>query len=393
MKTVLLYGGAFDPPHNGHIHLLRSAIDAVQSDQVIVMPTGLSPHKAGSLTPARVRLRMCRCFLAVDSRVTVSDHEIRQRGKSYTVNTVTWLRQKQPGTRIVLLMGSDMLLSFEHWYEWRRLLAMATLCCMVRNDAEKLALENKAAALRALGGSVILCPADAVEVSSTQIREAVAHGGDVSALLPRETLELIRRKDLYHGLPAVSSVRRAVKKQLSRTRWRHTLGVRRAAVEMARRYGADVKKAELAALLHDFLKEISKTEMLQIFADHAIMENTVRQRVPAAWHGMAAALVVRQRFGVQDEEILSAIDCHTCGKAGMSKLDKILYLADMISAERDFDGVDELRVLCRQDLDVAMLWALRHTVDYVTAGGKMLDQLSLDALHDMEKTMDDQEHP
>ena len=393
MKTILLYGGAFDPPHNGHIHLLRSAIAAVQPDEVIVMPTGTSPHKANSLTPARLRLRMCRCFLALDSRVRLSDYEIRQRGKSYTVHTVAWLKEKQPDAKIVLLMGSDMLLTFERWYEWRQLLAQVTLCCMVRNDAEKLALEKKAAALRALGGSVILCPAGAVEVSSTQLREAVARGEDISPLLPPETLDLITKKDLYHGLPSVPSVRRAVKKQLSRDRWRHTLGVRRAAVKMARRYGADVKKAELAALLHDFLKEISKTEMLQIFADHAIMENTIRQRVPAAWHGMAAALVVRQRFGVRDEEILSAIDCHTCGKVGMSKLDKILYLADMISAERDFDGVDELRTLCRQGLDTAMLWALRHTVDYVTAGGKMLDQLSLDALHDLEMKMNAQDHP
>lgn len=195
-------------------------------------------------------------------------------------------------------------------------------------------------------------------------------------------------------LPAAEEIAAAVKDDLSEKRWHHTECVRRQAVELARLYGADERKAELAALLHDFLKESSESQLLQIYTDNGIIINTygsasaaaaaLKRRSPAAWHGICAAPEVRQRFGICDEEILSAIDCHTCGKAGMSTLDKILYLADMTGADRAFPGVEELRVLVRQDLDTAMIRALHNTIDHVASGGGSVDGESLAALQDLE---------
>lgn len=93
MKT-LLYGGTFDPPHNGHMNNLRAALALVQPDRALVMPAGTPPHKHASATPAELRLQMCACFTALSPAVQVSDWEIRQGGRSYTVHTLEWLRAK-----------------------------------------------------------------------------------------------------------------------------------------------------------------------------------------------------------------------------------------------------------------------------------------------------------
>ena len=123
MKT-LLYGGTFDPPHNGHMNNLRAALALVQPDRALVMPAGTPPHKHASATPAELRLQMCACFTALSPAVQVSDWEIRQGGRSYTVHTLEWLRGQDPDGALYLCVGSDMLLTFQEWYRWQDMLAM-----------------------------------------------------------------------------------------------------------------------------------------------------------------------------------------------------------------------------------------------------------------------------
>ena len=143
--------------------------------------------------------------------------------------------------------------------------------------------------------------------------------------------------------------KKLVKGRLSAKRYRHTINVKKMAVALAKRYGADPEKAELAALLHDSAKELPPAQLLQIFQDNAIIAENAQARPVPIWHGIAAAILCQTRWGVTDPEILSAIRCHTTGKRNMGLLDKILFLADMISAERDYPGVDEHRTLAFQD--------------------------------------------
>ena len=174
--------------------------------------------------------------------------------------------------------------------------------------------------------------------------------------------------------------RAIAKKNLGEKRWQHTKNVKKMAVKLARRWGADEEKAATAAYLHDAAKELSRPELLQIFADNAIIADNAAMRPAAVWHGLAAAILAQTRWGEQDEEILSAVRCHTTGKPGMSLLDKILYLADMTSAERDWPGVEALRELEMRDLDAALLSALTQSVDFVRQKGGQLDPESLAAL-------------
>lgn len=174
-----------------------------------------------------------------------------------------------------------------------------------------------------------------------------------------------------------------VRSRLSDQRYEHTLNVKKMAVKLAKRYGADEEQAALAALLHDAAKEISKDEMRAIMRAYPEYAEGGEARPTSVWHGICAAILARTEWGVEDEAVLSAIACHTAGKPGMSRLDKILYLADMTSAERDWSGVNKLRRLERNDLDAAMLVALKQTNDFVLSQGKPLDPMSKAAYEDI----------
>ncbi len=175
-----------------------------------------------------------------------------------------------------------------------------------------------------------------------------------------------------------------VRSRLSDKRYEHTINVKKMAVKLAKQYGVDEEKAALAALLHDSAKELSKDEMRAIMQAHPEYAEGGESRPTPVWHGICAAILARTEWGVEDEAVLSAIACHTAGKPGMSKLDKIVYLADMSSAERDWPGVNRLRKLERKDLDAAMLMALKQTNDFVLSQGKPLDPVSKAAYEDIQ---------
>ena len=161
MKT-LLYGGTFDPPHNGHMNNLRAALALVQPDRALVMPAGTPPHKHASATPAELRLQMCACFTALSPAVQVSDWEIRRGGRSYTVHTLEWLRGQDPDGALYLCVGSDMLLTFQEWYRWQDMLKMAALVVESRTGTDEAALHAAAAELKKAGGRVLFARAEAV---------------------------------------------------------------------------------------------------------------------------------------------------------------------------------------------------------------------------------------
>ena len=167
--------------------------------------------------------------------------------------------------------------------------------------------------------------------------------------------------------------------RLKDKRFQHTVNVRDMAVTLAERYGADPHKAAIAALLHDAAKEMSREELLQIIRDNAIMSENAENRPQPVWHGICAAILAKTQWGVEDEEILSAIRCHTTGKRDMSLLDKILYLADMTSAERTYPEAAYLRKVEMEDLDRALGEALQMSLEWLRESGKPIDPVTREA--------------
>ncbi|WP_071460198.1 bis(5'-nucleosyl)-tetraphosphatase (symmetrical) YqeK [Bacillus massilinigeriensis] len=155
-----------------------------------------------------------------------------------------------------------------------------------------------------------------------------------------------------------------VKEQLTEHRYLHTLGVTETAIKLADKYGADMKKAELAAIFHDYAKFRPKDEMKQIILEQGIPGNLLDFN-NELWHAPVGAYLVEKEAGVKDIEILDAIRYHTSGRPGMTLLEKVIYLADYIEPGRQFPGVEEVRGLAENDLNVALVQAIKNTVSFL----------------------------
>lgn len=193
-----VYGGTFDPVHNGHVRLLRCAADACGLDKTIILPDRIPPHKqANNLVSGEDRLEMCRLAFANIANAEICDWEIKQEGLSYSVLTLRHFRELYPEDRLWFIMGSDMLTSFHKWYRYEEILSLAGLICMSRYGGDDAELERAAEGLRSAGGEVRLVKAQALEISSSQVRQMLADGADCTGLLDESVLGYIREKGLY----------------------------------------------------------------------------------------------------------------------------------------------------------------------------------------------------
>ena len=161
-------------------------------------------------------------------------------------------------------------------------------------------------------------------------------------------------------------------------RFAHCVRVSETARTLAKLNGYDEDKAALAGFVHDYAKQIPVEEYIKVIKEEGFDPDLLNWN-RAIWHGIVGSWFIKRDLGITDPEILSAIRCHTTGKPGMSKLDKIIYLADMTSAERDWPGVDDLRALEMQDLDRALCDALKRSIDFVEEKGGSLDPESVAA--------------
>lgn len=194
---ILLFGGTFDPPHKGHMNNLQAAMDCVQPDKVIVMPAGIPPHKKASTTDAALRLAMCECFTALSPKVEVSDWEVRQGGRNYSVNTVEMLHSRYPADSLYMCVGSDMLLGFTRWYRWQDILRMTALVVESRETGDAAALHAAAEALRRQGATVLLAQAQAFPCASSDIRSGRVPRSRWGEVLPPNVIQIVKDNDLY----------------------------------------------------------------------------------------------------------------------------------------------------------------------------------------------------
>ncbi len=171
-----------------------------------------------------------------------------------------------------------------------------------------------------------------------------------------------------------------LKGMLTEKRYRHSIGVMETAVEMAKIFGVDVEKARLAGLLHDCAKDIDKNKRIPLCKALGIPLDPVKKEQRGLIHADLGAKMLETEFGILDVEIMNAVKYHTLGREGMTDLEKILYLADIIEPNRiPFEGIEELRALCKTNLDCAMLFALERTIEYIQHRHKKLHSQTLQA--------------
>lgn len=160
-----------------------------------------------------------------------------------------------------------------------------------------------------------------------------------------------------------------LKSRLSDYRYNHSLCVAESAVELAEKYGADPEKALVAGLLHDITKEADMQEHFALFAECEMNLSELEQRNPKLWHAMSGAAYLKIRLGITDKEIFDAVRYHTTARAKMTLLDKVIYIADFISADRVYDDVDVVRELAAEDLDKTMMYTQKYSINELLQKG------------------------
>ena len=173
-----------------------------------------------------------------------------------------------------------------------------------------------------------------------------------------------------------------VRQRLSEKRFYHSQCVAEEAVRLAVLYGADPEKARLAGLLHDILKDTPAEEQLKILQGFGIMMNDTELANQKLWHAISGAAFLEFGLGIRDRELLSAVRCHTSGRKNMTLLEKVLFVADYISADRDYPGVEELRAVARESLEEAIIEGVAFTVQELMSRREPVASASIDAYND-----------
>ncbi len=389
MERIGIFGGTYNPPHLGHMGAAVYGKTALCLDKLYLIPSYISPHKelpVGSPTPAQ-RLKMVS-LAAENTDLTVSDMELSRGGASYTYETVLALREKHPQTQLYLMMGTDMFLSLDRWREAELLLSMVTPVVFYRGDRDERAqIEEKKAFFAEKGISAIVMENPITEISSTQLRRMLVFDCAAPFLNEKVHTYILQNKlygtgESYKALP-LPELEKVVCSLVKPNRVAHILGCRDTAVELAKRWGANETDAARAGLLHDITKALDGPLQLTLCEQYGMELDDFSRAYPKTLHAHTGAMVAQRIFG-ENEAVVSAIHSHTTGKAGMNILEKIIYVADYMEPNRDFDGVEALREAAFTDIDKALKMGLEMTISLLRKEGKTISNESLEALQDLD---------
>ncbi|MBQ2895185.1 MAG: bis(5'-nucleosyl)-tetraphosphatase (symmetrical) YqeK, partial [Oscillospiraceae bacterium] len=366
----------------GHVEAFAAARAFLQPERCLIIPSRVPPHKAlaaGSPTGGE-RLELTRLAFAAFPEVEVSDMELLREGVSYTALTLEELHRRHPDESFFFLMGTDMFLTLESWYEYGKILSLCTPVVLTREEGEESAVCAQAERLcERYGTEAMIIPRAPLPMSSTELRLALAARAG-RAKLPDSVYERIIRCRFYGAKPELDWLRERAFTFLKPKRVPHVQGCETMARLLARRWEEDEDTAAEAAILHDITKKLTAAEQLRLCAEYGIMTDDAERENTELLHAKTGAAFARALFGVE-EAVFRAIFWHTTGRAGMSRLEKIIYLADAIEPTRCYDGVEALRECALRDLDEAMIMSLERTIAYVAQRGGTVHVQSHKALH------------
>ena len=381
-----IFGGTFNPPHIGHIRSAKAAARQLELDLLIIIPSGSPPHKPlpDNSPPADMRLEMTRLAFRDSENTIVSDIEINDKASNYAVDTVAAIKRDYPGAEMFLLVGTDMYLSLDQWKDCEALLSTATPAVFSRgsDDIIKIA-DYSLGILNRYGAQTETVINNVVEISSSVLREVLPKREGVEYIAEACYSYIIKNR-LYGAKPEWNWLRRRAHSMLSPLRIPHVLGCEEEAVRLAIHWGEDADEAREAAILHDITKILEPEENLAIMKEHGITAGELKKGEEKLLHAKTAAIIARSEFG-SSNAVAEAIKWHTTGKARMTKLEKLIYLADYIEPARDFDGVDILRALAYESLDEAMRMGIEISVIDMKARGIDPNETTFYALHDLDR--------
>ena len=380
MKAGIL-GGTLDPIHNGHIEIALKAMDVLGLDGVALMPAGDPPHKP-RVTDKADRLQMARLAAEAHPGLYASDVEIRRKGRTYTVDTLTALSVERPDVEWTYIIGADTLNTLDSWREFPRIARLCSFAVINRPGCDVELARMKAQAVTACYGTrVTMLPVSGPALSSTKIRRQVAAGEDIEAYVPRSVAEYIREKGLYLCDYSEAQILDKLRDMITPRRYTHTLGVAATAERLAPSCGVDPKRARLAGLLHDCAKSMPLEEMRKLVMENLPDWDEAELKTRQILHAPAGMILARDIFGVRDGRILSAIRKHTVGAGDMSPMDALIYVSDFIEPGREpFPGLEKARKLAEKDIYRAMLCCAELTAKHLRSRGQDIHPRTLNLI-------------
>ena len=374
-----IFGGTFDPVHNGHVALAKSAIEQVPLDKLIVIPAQIQPFKVKQeITSGEHRIRMLELAFKDVPMAEISDYELGKSGISYTVNTLNHFQKVYPEDSLFFVLGTDAFLKI---MEWKNSEAMLREFCFVvggrpgyRED-DLIEVANKVK--EAYGTDLVFLNNRLVKQESTQIRSLAENKISISSNVPQSVADYIVDNGLYLN----EGIYEYIHKNYSEKRKEHTLQVEKIAIKLGEHYGGDIKKIRTAALFHDICRGV-ETDKLNGYVKEFDLDTKYLDN-PNLAHGKVGAKLMERDFDIKDQDVFNAVSYHTTGRKGMSLLEKIIYLADVIEPGRDYPGVEKLREMAYEDLDKAVLASLEQSISFVREKGYDLDNDTVDARNDI----------
>lgn len=394
--NIGIYGGSFNPPHKGHFKVMEEVISQLSLDCLYLIPTKNPPHKELPLNSPKDQERFYMVNALVDMmspkrdekprcQVETLDLELKREGKSYTVDTLKALREKHPHDEFWLILGEDSLMSFSQWMSPEEIGSLSNLCAFSRSDkAPSTELVAQSRKIREDYGCLVklITLEGGVKASSTEIREQLSQQKFSPDLLPPIAGRILSqgsyglRVSLAQlDLPLLRSV---VWGEVKMKRVPHIRGVEDCCVKLANHWDEDVELARRAGILHDLTKYWTHEQHLHFCDHYAYPLTDLERETEKLLHAKSGAVYAKELLK-EDKAVYLAIDCHTTGKANMSKMDKILYLADYIEVNRDFPELETMRRLAYEDLDQAVGLGLKLALQEMSQRNKVVHEDTLDA--------------
>lgn len=373
MAKTIVFGGSFDPVHVEHTNILKAAVRELCADKVIVVPTKNPPHKSASKTPFSDRAEMARiAFSKVSANVIVDDIENRNDGVNYSSDNLPVLEKKYG--KFVYVIGGDSLLALESWHEPEFIVRNFEIAVFDR-EGYKSAKDKAAELNEKWNGKIRILGYVGKEVDSHTIRDRLMLKADVSGL-DENVGRYIKSHNLYSEFfPYVDKAAT----YLDAKRLVHSKNTALVALLLNRNFCPknDEGKVLLAGLLHDVGKMYDKTELPETIKN-AIPKDSIGTSVQ---HQFVSAEIVKNDFHISDEDVLNAIRFHTTGRENMSQFEKLIYVSDLISYERNFQGVESLRKAVYNDFEKGFITCLTYSRDYVVETGREVYPLTDKAIN------------
>ncbi|MDR2193723.1 MAG: nicotinate (nicotinamide) nucleotide adenylyltransferase [Treponema sp.] len=396
---IAIFGGSFNPVHIGHLIIADAVLSHFEYDRVICVPSFISPFKPDlGVENYQDRLDMLASSIAGDPRLTVDDCELRRKGVSYTIDTMSDIvRRYCPDGKLGLIIGDDLAGDFMRWYKSDEILEKADIIIAQRLYPIKRDMPQLSFPHTTLDNEII-------GISSSMVRERIERGKSWRYLVPAGARIVIENKQLYKPLSSclektsvsfsyIVYMENEVRTLVSPSRFLHSRNTALLCYDLCAHYGLDPMKGYFAGIVHDICKSFHEEELLRLAEQDSLAENDgkeitkIERKKTSLLHARAGAALLKERYHLQDKDVLEAVRCHTVGRETMGPLAKIVFIADKIEVSRP-EVKPFFRELCARpsmSLDELFIAVLNETIIFLMSKNQDISEGTLRLLGSMSR--------